>query len=139
MTKSREVFPQRLSRVPFPDGTAGFWRTGWVSVARRFFLGALISTLPAIAAVCPSAGKAVMGVEPQILIDATCEDPGFNEKNFFIDKVSQAILTVKGTGQQIQPYHCPSRREVAISSEAILAEPVLRCRVPAAAEPKLHR
>ena len=103
MTKSREVFPQRLSRVPFPDGTAGFWRTGWVSVARRFFLGALISTLPAIAAVCPSAGKAVMGVEPQILIDATCEDPGFNEKNFFIDKVSQAILTVKGTGQQI-PY-----------------------------------
>ena len=29
--------------------------------------------------------------------------PAFNEKNFVIDKVSQATLTVKGTGQQI-PY-----------------------------------
>jgi hypothetical protein len=45
----------------------------------------------------------VLGVEPQILIDATCEDPGFNERNFVIEKVSRATLTVKGTGQQI-PY-----------------------------------
>ncbi len=107
MTESREVFPQRLSRLLCPDGTAGSWRTvrraGWFSVASRLFLGALISALPAIAAVCPSVGKAVLGVEPQILIDATCEDPGFNEKNFVIDKVSQATLTVKATGQQI-PY-----------------------------------
>ncbi len=55
------------------------------------------------AAVCPNAGKPVLGAEPQILIDATCEDPGFNERNFVIDKVSQSTLTVKGTGQQI-PY-----------------------------------
>ncbi len=64
---------------------------------------ALASALPATAAVCPSVGKPVLGAEPQILIDATCEDPGFNERNFVIDKVSQATLTVKGTGRQI-PY-----------------------------------
>ena len=107
MTESREVFPQRLSGSLCLDGTAGSWRTfrraGRFSVASRLFLGALISALPSIAAVCPSVGKAVLGVEPQILIDATCEDPGFNEKNFVIDKVSQATLTVKATGQQI-PY-----------------------------------
>jgi hypothetical protein len=38
-----------------------------------------------------------------MIIDATCEDPGFNEHNFEIDKVTQATFTVKGTGQQI-PY-----------------------------------
>jgi hypothetical protein len=71
--------------------------------AGPWFLIALSSALPGIAAVCPSVGQPVLGVEPQILVDATCEDPGFNEKNFVIDKVSQSTLTAKGTGQQI-PY-----------------------------------
>ncbi len=76
----------------------GFGGSRWAGV-----LLALASTLPAVAAVCPTVGKPVLGAEPQILIDATCEDPGFNERNFVIDKVSQATLTVKDTGQQI-PY-----------------------------------
>src|SRR5947209_1432400 len=107
MTGGRAMLPQLLGSLVCPDGTAGRWRTarraGWFSVAGRWFLVALSSALPAVAAVCPSVGKPVLGVEPQILIDATCEDPGFNEKNFVIDKVSQATLQVKGTGQQI-PY-----------------------------------
>ena len=89
-----------------PDLPAGVWKTirrrGWLS-ARPWVLVALSSALPAVAAVCPSVGKPVLGAEPQILIDATCEDPGFNERNFVIDKVTQATLTVKATGQQI-PY-----------------------------------
>ena len=97
---------QRLGGLLCPDVTAGSRRTArrarWFSVAGPWLL-ALSSGLPAIAAVCPSVGQPVLGVEPQILIDATCEDPGFNEKNWVIDKVSQAMLTVKGTGQQI-PY-----------------------------------
>ena len=61
----------------------------------------LTLALPLFAATCPTVGKPMMGAEPQILIDATCEDPGFNERNFKIDKVTESTLTVKGTGQQI--------------------------------------
>lgn len=64
---------------------------------------ALCLACPLFAAICPNVGKPIFGVEPQILVDATCEDPGFNERNFEIDKVTQATLTVKGTGQLI-PY-----------------------------------
>lgn len=107
MTETRPRFTQCVGALLCPNGTAGSWRTvrraRWFSVACPWLLVALSSALPAVAAVCPSVGQPVLGVEPQILIDATCEDPGFNEKNFVIDKVSQATLTVKGTGQQI-PY-----------------------------------
>jgi hypothetical protein len=70
-------------------------------------LGAAIAALamasPVFAAICPTVGKPTLGAEPQVIVDATCEDPGFNEHNFVIDKVTQSTLTVKGTGQQI-PY-----------------------------------
>ena len=89
------------------DLTGGVWErirgSGRVLGARAWVFLALASALPTTAAVCPSPGKPVLGAEPQILIDANCEDTGFNERNFVIDKVSQATLTVKGTGQQI-PY-----------------------------------
>ena len=89
------------------DLTAGVWEkirgSGCLLGASALVFLALASALPTTAAVCPSPGKPVLGAEPQILIDANCEDTGFNERNFVIDKVSQATLTVKGTGQQI-PY-----------------------------------
>jgi hypothetical protein len=102
------VFPQRFGAPTWPDRTVGVCKTvrRWGSLsaaALPWVFVALSSAWPAVAAVCPSVGKPVLGAEPQILIDATCEDPGFNERNFVIDKVSQAALTVKGTGQHI-PY-----------------------------------
>src|SRR5436305_9530802 len=108
MKESRAMSPERLGGLVWPDLTAGLWRTirgcGWLcATALPWIFVLLNSTLPALAAVCPSVGKPILGAEPQILIDATCEDPGFNERNFVIDKVSHATLTVKGTGQQI-PY-----------------------------------
>jgi hypothetical protein len=75
----------------------------WISASRGAALAALALASPMFAAVCPTVGKPMFGAEPQILIDATCDDPGFNERNFEIDKVTQATLTVKATGQQI-PY-----------------------------------
>jgi hypothetical protein len=101
------MFPDRLGARMCPGRTAGVLKTirsrGGLRLARQWVLLALSLALPALAAVCPSVGNPVLGAEPQMLIDATCEDPGFNERNFVIDKVTQATLTVKATGQQI-PY-----------------------------------
>jgi len=73
----------------------------WSHARRAASFAVLAAGLPVFAAICPMAGKPTFGAEPQMLIDTTCEDPGFNERNFEIDKVSQATLTVKATGQQI--------------------------------------
>ncbi|MBS1803489.1 MAG: PKD domain-containing protein [Acidobacteria bacterium] len=74
-----------------------------ISASRLLAVVALAVTAPMFAATCPTNGKPSFGAEPQLLVDATCEDPGFNERNFEIDKVTQSTLTAKGTGQQI-PY-----------------------------------
>jgi hypothetical protein len=107
MPQGQATCSQGFSAAMWADLIAGAWerirRVDRSGSARLWFLLALACNLPVAAAVCPSVGKPVLGVEPQILIDANCEDPGFNEKSFVIDKVSQATLTVKGTGQQI-PY-----------------------------------
>src|SRR5947209_11176035 len=107
MTESRAMFHDRWGRLMCLGGTAGVLKTirccGGLRLARQWVIVALNLALPALAAVCPSVGNPVLGAEPQMVIDAACEDPGFNERNFVIDKVTQATLTVKATGQQI-PY-----------------------------------
>jgi hypothetical protein len=78
-------------------------RTRWIGARRGVAIAALAVASPLFGANCPTVGKPLFGAEPQMIIDATCEDPGFNEHNFEIDKVTQATFTVKSTGQQI-PY-----------------------------------
>ncbi len=87
----------------------------------------LVLTSSMFAAPCKISGKPVFGIEPQILVDGTCEDPGFNEHNFVIDKVTQSTLTVKSTGAQI-PYtevdaHFAPSQTVASLPAGVLSSP----------------
>ncbi len=66
-------------------------------------VAAMGAASPALSDPCPTVGKPVFGAEPQMLVDGTCEDPAFNERNFVIDSETSLVLTVKDTGQQI-PY-----------------------------------
>jgi len=61
-------------------------------------LGSLLAVSPAAAAECEFAPTTQMnidtGVEPQLLIDAACTDPDYNESTFVIDKTEQLSLQV---------------------------------------------
>ena len=86
-----------------PPGVQSGRHTSWIRPSRGVAIAILAIASPMFGAICPTVGRPMLGAEPQILVDATCEDPGFNERNFAIDKVTQSTLTVKSTGQQI-PY-----------------------------------
>ena len=88
---------------PLLPSRSMFGINGSSAAAGALMVATMAIAMPANAAVCPTAGAPRLGSEPQVLVNATCEDPEFNEHNFVIDKVTQATLTVSGTKQEI-PY-----------------------------------
>src|SRR5205085_1681698 len=67
------------------------------------------------------------GVESQLLIDATCTDPDYNESTFVVDKTEQLTYQVPDGGPLI-PYtevtgHFPATRTIATLPPGILQSP----------------
>ena len=75
------LYGHAVSVAAAPSAQSGLGKR-WICACRGAALAALALASPMFAAVCPSVGKPMFGAEPQILVDATCEDPGFNERNF---------------------------------------------------------
>jgi hypothetical protein len=83
-------------------------RSVWSTVAvGALALGGLLVASPAAAAECQFAPVRQVhkdvGIEPQLLIDANCTDPVYNEGTFVIDKTEQLTFQVPGGGPLI-PY-----------------------------------
>jgi hypothetical protein len=83
-------------------------------------LGMILASSAAAAAPCAFApGRPIdreVGVEPQLLIDATCTDPVYNESTFVVDKTEQLTFQVPDGGPLI-PYtevtgHFPATRTI---------------------------
>jgi hypothetical protein len=94
------------------------WIRGTATGA-AFALGSLLIVSPAAAAACRFAPVRQIdrdtGVEPQLLIDAACTDPVYNESTFVIDKTEQ--LTFQVPDGPLIPYtqvtgHFPATRTV---------------------------
>jgi hypothetical protein len=103
--------------------------TGAVSACA---LGAMIAASPAAAAeVCEFAPMTQMnldtGVEPQLLIDADCVDPDYNESTFVVDKTEQLTFQMPDGGPLI-PYtqvtgHFPATKTLSDLPEGIRQSP----------------
>jgi hypothetical protein len=86
--------------------------------ASALVLGLMLAASPAAAATCKFAPVRQIdrdtGVEPQLLINGTCEDPDYNERTFVIDKTEELTFQVPDGGPLI-PYtqvtgHFPATR-----------------------------
>lgn len=99
-------------------------------VAGAAALASLLIASPAFAAMCQFAPASQMdtatGVEPQLLIDATCTDPDYNENTFVITKTEQ--LTLQVPGGPLIPFtqvtgHFPATRTVTTLPPGVRQSP----------------
>jgi hypothetical protein len=78
--------------------------TRWTVAANAIAMGSLLAASPALAETCKFAPMTQMkidaGVEPQLLIDADCVDPDYNEQTF-IDKTEQLTFQMPDGGPLI--------------------------------------
>src|SRR5262245_26978356 len=95
-------------------------------------LAGLLAASAAAAAPCRFAPSRQIdkdtGVEPQLLIDATCVDPDYNEKTFIIDKTEQ--LTFQVPGGPLIPYtqvtgHFPATKTLATLPRGVRQSPTV--------------
>ncbi len=102
----------------------------FTATAGALTLGSLLAASPAAAAPCHFAPTRQIdkdtGVEPQLLIDATCTDPDYNESTFVIDKTEQ--LTFQVPDGPLIPYtqvtgHFPATRTVATLPPGVRQSP----------------
>jgi hypothetical protein len=93
----------------------------------------LASASPASAAACKFAPMRQIdrdvGVEPQLLIDATCVDPDYNEQTFVVDKTEQLTFQVHDGGALI-PYtqvtgHFPATKTLATLPPGVRQSPTV--------------
>ena len=102
-----------------------------VAIASAMGLAAAMSASPAAAAECQFApAKQIdkdVGIEPQLLIDGTCNDPDYNESTFVITKTEQLTLQVPDGGPLI-PYtqvtgHFPAAKTLATLPPGVRQSP----------------
>jgi hypothetical protein len=130
-----------MGLVDFVEVTASDGRARLVS-ARRLMrstaaagalaLGSLLAASPAAAETCKFAPVRQIdkdaGVEPQLLINATCTDPDYNENTFVVDKTEQ--LTFQVPGGPLTPYtqitgHFPATKTPETLPPGVLQSPTL--------------
>ncbi|MCK9562943.1 MAG: PKD domain-containing protein [Bacteroidales bacterium] len=79
----------------------------FTAASGTLLLGSLLATSPATAAECKFAPSDQInietGIEPLLLIDATCTDPDYNESTFVVDKTEALTFQVPDGGPLI-PY-----------------------------------
>jgi hypothetical protein len=102
------------------------------AAAGALALATLLGASPASAAECKFAPVRQIdrdaGVEPQLLIDATCVDPAYNDATFVVDKTEQ--LTFQVPGGPLIPYtqitgHFPATNTPASLPPWVLQSPTL--------------
>src|SRR5690554_5507561 len=75
---------------------------GLTATSSLLLLGGLLATPPAAAEECKFAPfeqiHIDIGIEPLLLIDATCIDPDYNENTFVIDKTEELTFQVPNGG-----------------------------------------
>jgi hypothetical protein len=95
-------------------------------------LSTLVAAAPASAAECKFAPVRQIdkdaGVEPQLLVDATCTDPAYNDATFVVDKTEQ--LTFQVPDGPLIPYtqitgHFPATHTATTLPPGVLQSPTL--------------
>lgn len=105
--------------------------TRWTAAASALSMASLLAAAPASAEECKFAPMAQInqdtGAEPQLLIDADCIDPDYNEQTFVIDKTEQLTFQMPDGGPLI-PYtqvtgHFPATRTIENLPQGIRQSP----------------
>jgi hypothetical protein len=103
------------------------------AAAGALALGSLLAASPAAAETCKFAPVRQIdkdtGVEPQLLIGATCTDPDYNENTFVVDKTEQLTFQMPDGGPLI-PYtqvtgHFPATRTLETLPPGVRQSPTL--------------